>query len=102
MLTESERHDIKQGNPELHVRIADREEAMENLCLRDDAMDEDSEQKTDYRELDTEERLKNYRGVMEWIREMVYKCWIVRNWELLMMPDGKILRWYWWNDVEEG
>lgn len=104
MLTEGEREDIKEGNPELNVRVADEEETMENLCIRDDAMSEDGEgeqQKTDNRELDYQERWKNYKEATNWIREMGYKSWILHNRELMWMPDGKILRWCWDMEAHE-
>lgn len=95
-LTEQERIDVKTGNPELNVRLAGKEEQIEQLSISEDAMTETNviaqnvtNDSSDYK------RYKVYEEAMEWVYELAYKLWILNNSELLLMPDFKILRWKW-------
>ena len=94
MLTQQERQDIKQANPELNVRLANERETLENLAIKDEAMQEGKEVSLDT-ELSDRERLRNYQQAMMIVEDLAYKFSIISNRELLIMPDWKILRWKW-------
>ena len=93
MLTEQERMNIREANPEWVTRLADDEEQMDKLSIENNVCAEGINEEPIAFEMSDERRMVKYWEVIRLLDALHMKFRVLAENDLMRMHDGAFVRW---------